>query len=486
MKKTELTNDIINKIREVYKEEWSIRNTRDKVSEILDIKLTYHNVRNNIWDLIEEVSWLKNELDELNEDIKENKKLYEVDDTHYKFILKVSDSKWNINDKEYNIEISTIDNIFKDFSKYWNNLSSEDILQKYKLKPEVFNMIKSRLRLYKSSHILSPITLERAKDWELDEYIQEAINSHIQDKYKDKFINTYEKTKEKDYKVKSKILSNIEYTLEHINKYLEWYKPKEYNLDVLKIENNDEIAVLFSDIHLWKRNTQEILERIKIMWDDLVNRKERVIHLIHLWDLVETLAKWGMHIWQLEDMDWPFWFDLLMMWVEVLEELILKLYNAWKEVKFYWIWWNHWRLTQKKEDWFNWMWEILIYELIKRWLQNIKVEINILRDIWNTLDIDDIRYIIHHWDDWVAKKAINKWEKILWEFWDSSKFNIIATADQHHLEMNNSSDKSLWIIVPALAWRWQFDTKIWLSSNPWYIIVKKWINWKPNLTTNLL
>jgi hypothetical protein len=100
--------------------------------------------------------------------------------------------------------------------------------------------------------------------------------------------------------------------------------------------------------------------------------------------------------------------------------------------------------------------------------------------------IDDIRYIIHHWDDWVAKKAITKWEKILWEFGDSSKFNIIATADQHHLEMNNQSDKSLWIIVPSLAWRRQFDTKIWLSSNAWYIIVKKWINWKPNLTTNLL
>ena len=479
MKQSEINKETLEEIEKTYKEFSSIRKTREDINKRLNMTLTFQNVRNAVKWLIDEVKELKN----LNNNTKSNPK-YSVNETSYIFYLKREDSKWNKIDKEYSISIDVVNNIFKDYSKHWKNMSWEEILQKYSLKPEVWNMLKNRLRLFKSSNTISPIALERASETKLNEYVDTSIDEHIQDRYKTKFINSFEKKKNKDYIAKSKILANIDNTLEHIEHFLIWYIPRQLDLEVVKIDNNDEIDVIFSDIHLWKTGSEEVLKRVKEMTDDLINRKEKIIHLMCLWDIFENLAKWWMHIWQVEDMDWPHWFELLMKGVSLLEEMLLKLYKAWKEVKFYWIWGNHDRFTKNKDDGFAWMWAYIAYELVKRWLANIKIEINILKDTWNVLDLDEVRYILHHWDNGVAKKAINNWAKILWEYWDSNKYNIIATWDQHHLEMNNNSDKSLWLIAPALAWKNTFDSKIWLSSNPWYLIIKRNKTNKPKIIFN--
>ena len=50
--------------------------------------------------------------------------------------------------------------------------------------------------------------------------------------------------------------------------------------------------------------------------------------------------------------------------------------------------------------------------------------------------------------------------------------------------MNNNSDKSLWLIAPAIAWKNTFDSKIWLSSNPWYLIIKRNKTNKPKIIFN--
>ena len=48
MKSKLLTPEIQLKVKEVYEQEKSIRNTKDKVNEILKISLTFQNVRNII------------------------------------------------------------------------------------------------------------------------------------------------------------------------------------------------------------------------------------------------------------------------------------------------------------------------------------------------------------------------------------------------------------------------------------------------------
>lgn len=53
------------------------------------------------------------------------------------------------------------------------------MLRKYELKPEAWQCIKSRLRLYKASNVISPYTAENTPQDELDEKIEFATARHI-------------------------------------------------------------------------------------------------------------------------------------------------------------------------------------------------------------------------------------------------------------------------------------------------------------------
>ena len=78
-------------------------------------------------------------------------------------------------------------------------MSGEEILQKYKIKPEVFTLLKNKLRLYKASDVISPFTAETLPEEELDEKIHEAIDDNIS-RTKEKMIKTYEVTFKKEAK----------------------------------------------------------------------------------------------------------------------------------------------------------------------------------------------------------------------------------------------------------------------------------------------
>jgi len=184
MKKQLLTPEIQEKVLEVYEELNSIRWTRDKVNQLLNISLTFHNVRDIVQWTQEDIEHIKTVLEEMNEDIAWVQR-YEIKDNDY-----ILTHKWL--NKVFKISIDLVDNIFKDYSYHWNNLSWEEILRKYKIKPEVFSLIKSKLRLYKASDVISPHTAETLPEEELDIKIHEAIDENIS-KTKEKMLNTYEK-----------------------------------------------------------------------------------------------------------------------------------------------------------------------------------------------------------------------------------------------------------------------------------------------------
>ena len=87
----------------------------------------------------------------------------------------------------------------------------------------------------------------------------------------------------KDYIEKSKKIANIDYKLDMFRIFLENYQPRDLDIsNRLEILNNDEITVFFSDLHIGKKSTDKVLERLKKMTLDLVNRPERKINLICL------------------------------------------------------------------------------------------------------------------------------------------------------------------------------------------------------------
>lgn len=469
MLKQDITPKIVKEVKKQYEKLKSMKKVKNKVNKELWIVLSRNDIRDILNGLYDDIKKVKNWLKELNDDIK--KKIgYEVTDDYYIFYLKKEDEYWNKILKPYPITIEVVDNIFRDYSKYWNNLSSEQILQKYEIKPELWYALKNRLRLYKDSHVLSPITLWRLNEEEREETIKSVMNKSIEDKYKNSFTKYHERIKNRKYNEMSRILSSYEFFLENIQKYIENYKPKKIDFEIEQIDNNDEITILFSDLHIGKMDTKAVLERIRLMWMDIIKRPEKKVNLLCLWDLFETIVQDGMHPNQKNTMDMHDNYEIVMLVVETLENLIIKLIQQWKEVSFNWTVWNHDRLTQDKwQDQSKLAW-LLTYELIKRWVSNIKAQVNIFRERWNTLEIDDFHLIFHHGDDNATSKNPSD---ILWEKWIKGKHNIIVFWDKHHKFEKDIHSDAMKLIVPSLAGANEYDMNKLLSSYPWYIILEK-------------
>ena len=467
MKSKLITQEIIDKVAETYKKQWTIRKTHKALADLL----TFHNVREIVNELGLNVEKQKTKLQELNDDIK-SIPAYEVTEDHYIFYKSDTNEYWERERKAYPIAISTVDEIFKAYSKHWQNKTWEQILQEFKIKPELWNMLKNRLRLYKDSHVLSPVSLERFEwdeEW-LQEFIDNAVDEHIQDKYVSKFQNSYERQfKEKAIKA-MKRLANIDEFLEYVRDHIKDYKPREINFELPEVNINETIDFAITDLHIWKMWTDLVLQRLEKIYQDAVSRPEANINIFCLWDLAEILVQWWRHPWQIEWMDWPFWFDLFMKVVNSLENFLINIHKAGKNVKFIWITWNHWTLSDKKGWDTEFTWELLIYELLRRWLQNTNIEIEYLRGMWHSYPTENFHYILNHW---YAGHTSKKAQDILREYWDNTRHNIILQWDKHHTNITDVSQNATRIITPCLAWKWEYDTQLWISSYPWYIRIEK-------------
>ena len=482
MKRTEITNEHIEQVTEAYKRLWSIRAVQRELWEALN--LNFHNIRYIVNELIGDIKKQKDELKDLNNAVKKQK-TYEVIDDYYIFYLNEKDEFWNKETKPYPIPISTVDAMFKAYSKHWENKTSEQVLQEFKIKPEVWHVLKSRLRLFKDSHILSPVSLERFewREEEMDDFIANAVEENIRDKYINKFQEVYEREFKKEAQKCMKKMAEIDSFLEYIREFIQDHEPKRIEFEPEAPKNNRSVDFAISDLHIGKVWTDKILERLNKIYSDISQRKEGVINIFCLWDLAEMLVEGWRHPWQIESMDWPYWFDLFMQTVEIIENFLLNIYQQWKQVKFIWITWNHWTLSDKKSGDREFTGELLIYEIIKRGLQKTAIEIEYLRWTWHSYPTDNFHYIINHWTwNQTNKKA----SEILWEYWDNTRENILLQWDKHHLEMNNVSDNATRVLVPALAWPWEYDTELWITSHPWYIKIEKNSDDLPDITVKNL
>lgn len=471
MLKKDYTQELINIVHESYNKHKDsdvqklYTRIKDDVFSLLWIEqdsLTKYNIKQMLWMAIWDITERREIVNELNKQVKSQEK-YQVSDNHYIFTL----SEW----KMFPMEISMVDNIFYDYSDKWGNMSAEEILRKYSLKPEVWNKLKNALRLYKKSHTLSPVSMERMSSEQLDWHIDNAINEHIHDKYTGRFVKSYEKIKEKDYIKKSKVLANIDNMLEHMQTYLESYEPLALEW-VIESNNyiNETLDVWFWDLHLGKAESIEVVERIHRLTDYLKKRPEKNINLISFWDLVESLHEGGMHPWQVEAMDNMYWFDLMLFVVQILEWMIFDLYRAGKNVKFIWLWGNHDRLGKTHNDDIARTWALMIYELIKRWLSNIDVEIQYIRESHTSIDLGNFNYIIEHWD--LSGFPRRKIEDILWKNGVQWRYNIVMHGHLHNIQITETKDATK-IGIPWLAWAGEFDSRLDLHSEPGVVLITK-------------
>ena len=446
-------------LREEWYGYWTIKN-------IIEKELGYYLPRSTVVKIVERKDAILASIDNLNNRIEEVSK-YDYDDENYIFY------KANIDwpSQKYTIPIQLVDDMFTRYSRYGSNWTGQQCIDYFKLKPVVWNMLRSRLDLSKNSDVLSPIGLARLEkiDEELvDKKIEEATYENIQNKYKGKYIKTYTDVIRNDYKKLMKISANRDNYLEHLRSYLDSYKPQVIPFVKHKIKNQKSVTYIFSDIHLWMKGTADIQTRLQNITADMCAEDARDIFILNLGDLAETFVEWGMHPWQVEDMEGIYWFDLMMFVVNNLEAMILQLYKQGKNVHFVGIWGNHGRLQKDHNQDMRRTWDIIVYELLKRWLQNIDVTIEYYQNKVNTIT-KDIHRIFAHGDEWFDKR---KPEDILWKHWKQGVDNIIIHWDKHHISATETKDATM-IGTPALASRWEYAQRIDVWSEPWYVRVQR-------------
>jgi len=113
----------------------------------------------------------------------------------------------------------------------------------------VFSLIKSKLRLYKASDVISPYTAETLPEEELEERIHEAIDENISNT-KEKMLDTYEKQFKKEALKAMKAVGNFEYQLEAIKKAVDNYSPKVFQFEPIEYKNSKEKDFIITDLHI--------------------------------------------------------------------------------------------------------------------------------------------------------------------------------------------------------------------------------------------
>lgn len=411
--------------------------------------------------VVKRIDSLKQNIAQVNSAVKDNKK-YEVIDWNYIIQSKLWPLKFTIEE---------IDEVFADFSEKWNNLTEEEMIAKYELKVEAWYAIKRAFRLYKKSNVISPFTAESLSEEELDSKIEYATAKHI-DSIKRKMVVTHHKQTKKELANAYKILWNIDYFLEHLQTYISEHKPLEVDFSPPVIHNNDTRHFVLSDIHIGKIDTKWVIRRLDELHKRILECPEKNIHITCLWDIAETIVQDWMHAWQIAfwtDAEWGYGFDLMMNIVQIFEKFLMSLFRAWKVVYFKWITGNHWRMTAWKEYDTQRTGELVIYEMIKRWVANTSVSVEYFRKPISTFWYGNLHFVIYHWDGFLDKQ---KPEQILVAHGAFGKYHVLMSGDKHTLKMSEGKNYT-WIKDPALAWQWKYDSDMNLHSEPWYLEIKE-------------
>jgi hypothetical protein len=227
------------------------------------------------------------------------------------------------------IPLDTIDSIFQDYALHGDNLTGQQVCDKYGLSGKAWNAIRARMNLNKMSSVRSDVTLK-----EMSDEGHEAIASqHVMNRTKQRMREAHDK----EVKRLLLITSSTENYLNFVRQKIEGYKPISVKLPKAKRPANDDVlSIVMSDIHLGRVGSEETVRRLARIQTDAILASENVIHVDFLGDLAETFVQDGMHPGQLADMDgrWGKGFDLMMNVVGTLETFLIEMSKAGKRVHF--------------------------------------------------------------------------------------------------------------------------------------------------------
>ena len=296
-----------------------VEKVKDKFNVIIDersVRYIFAKIRASLDEVGET---LEKAIEAVNE---QEEKPYEILDKDGELFYKLDAGR-----VIYEIPVKQIDAMFKDYSSKGNNLSGEKMRQKYKILPQAWATIKSRLSLVKDSHVISPYTLENLSETQVDDVIDKAVADHIDTKV-DKFVNSYDKQFKKRADIALKEKANFEYRLQKLREVLATYQPEKIDFVPNYVPNGSEEHFFLTDIHIGKIDTEGIKRRLKDMYQDIIASKSNTIHITCLGDLVETMSENGMHKGQLSygtDPKYGYGFELAMNTTTIFAEWLIAI-----------------------------------------------------------------------------------------------------------------------------------------------------------------
>lgn len=384
------------------------------------------------------------------------------------------------NSKSHPILRTTVLAMFEKYSKDGENLSGKQMQQQFQLTPKVWLFIKSVMDLYKDSLPFDKVTLSQISWEDMDKIAANKAEQLTEAKMR----RSYDKavTGAKDSLLRKLYIQNEKQIdiLDAISIATKRFKPIDFStIKVPEINNNDTKRVIIADSHLGKIDTDGIVIRFKKLTRDLIETPEKKIDIKFLWDLWEQfVAWWEKHPWTKLWMENISLEDLFLLILDTFQQMLIDLYNAWKQVTFSWVWWNHDSFEANKD--FDPLRSpaMIIYRLLEKNVKWTNIKINILREKLNIIQDWKFIFLIAHWD----KVWINtvKWWAL--QYMKDGYYIIVLTADKHHSEILEISDRVSWIITPALAGKWKYDHDLWLSSLPWAIFIDDNKDWLPDIT----
>lgn len=424
----------------------------------------------SVWVIIRR-EWV-DKLKELEDWLEDYKREYD-DTSLYVYTYKV-DKDWDKIKLRHEIPFDVVNPMIQDYVRKGNNMSQQQVIDKYKLKDKVWNALKSALNLNKYSWVCNEIYLKilEEKGWHIamEEYVEETAFRTVQDKYREIEVRKFHEAKQREIDKALGILKWRDAWLDRLGKYLETYKPIEVRFTPTKIQNNDVYDVWISDFHFGYKS-QEVAMRLHRATNYILNRPEKIINIMCLWDLVENIVATGeMHIWQQQSQD-MFWFDLMMFTVHQLETMLFELWKAGKIVSFFWLAGNHDRLAKNHWEDIQEIGARAMYELLRRWLNNTEVRVEYLVEKTNVVDTKQARYTVNHWEEWFANKAQKNPEKILRDHWHKDKPNVIMYWHLHKIDIMETNNATV-VGLPWLAARWKYAERLDLYSEPWIVGIK--------------
>lgn len=438
----------------------SKRKASEKISKDISLRYNEQVAPETIRKMMRKVDVFKEKIEKANESVEEKEKPYEFDGETYTF-----DGPTGV----FSMTKEEVDMLFLDYSEYGNNLSQEEMLQKYNLKIEVWNFLKRVLRLVKKSHVCSHLTIDGATEEQLEEIADRANSARI-DRMKEKMVLTHRKRFKAEAERCMKIVANQEYFVAHLKEYLiDYWKPIEINYKRKEPVKTNELFVFMGDQHIGKKHTEQVIQRMDKIFQYIISRPETSVTICEHGDLAESLCPTLMHDSQVEGMENFDTYKTIFDVVDLFQKFLLGLWRNGKNVKFYGIGGNHDRLSRMHDQDIRRSGASIIYECIKRGLQETDIVVKHFREEKvNIFESERLAFVIHHGDDGFSNR---KPEDILWKnHVVENKHHVIVHADKHTFSARETKNGTM-IGIPALAGRGEYDGRLDLWSEPGIVVV---------------